>query len=145
MTSRDLPGHAALAKKIIALGPRGRLVLDVPDMVGALDEADFVIGAGGVSLMERMAAGVPSLTLLLAENQRLLVEGAARLGATIDGSKLARDEFTGALQAVFADTGARVSMAAAGRTAIDGEGATRVAERLLALCDEVTTSRQAAG
>ena len=77
--------------------------------------------------------------------QRLFVEGAACLGATIDGSKLARDEFAGALQAVFADTGARVSMAAAGRAARDGEGATRVAERLLALCDEVTASRQAAG
>jgi len=144
-TSPDLPGHAALVKKVNALGPRGRLVLDAPDMVGALDEADLVIGAGGVSLMERMAAGVPSLTLLLADNQRLFVEGAARLGATIDGSKLAPDEFTDALQAVFSDTGARVSMAAAGRAAIDGDGATRVAERLTALCDEVTASRQAAG
>lgn len=145
VTSPDLPGHAALVEQVNALGPRGRLVLDAPDMVGALDEADFVIGAGGVSLMERMAAGVPSLTLLLANNQRLFVDGAARLGATIDGGQLAPDEFAGALQAAFADAGARVAMAAAGRAVIDGEGAARVAERLMALCDETAASRRAVG
>lgn len=123
-------------------GPRVRLVLDAPDMVGALDEADFVIGAGGVSLMERMAAGVPSMTLLLAENLRLFIEGAARRGATIDGGPLAPEELAGALQTVFADKGARVAMAAAGHVAIDGEGANRVAERLMALCDEINTSRK---
>jgi UDP-2,4-diacetamido-2,4,6-trideoxy-beta-L-altropyranose hydrolase len=142
VTSPDLPGHTALVKQVDALGPRGRLVLDAPDMVDALDDADFVIGAGGVSLMERMAAGVPSMTLLLAENQCLFIEGAARLGATIDGGQLVPEELAGALQAVFADKGARVAMAAAGRAAIDGEGADRVAERLMVLCDETITSRK---
>jgi UDP-2,4-diacetamido-2,4,6-trideoxy-beta-L-altropyranose hydrolase len=143
VTSPDLPGHAALEEQVIALGSRGRLVLDAPDMIGALDEADFVVGAGGVSLMERMAAGVPSLTLLLADNQRLFVEGAARLGATVDGGPLTPEELAGALQAVFANAGARAAMAAAGRAAIDGEGADRVAERLMVLCDETITSQKA--
>lgn len=145
VTSPDLPGHTALVQQLSALGPRGRLILDAPDMIGALDEADFVVGAGGVSLMERMAAGVPSMTLLLADNQRLFVEGAARLGATINGGQLAPHEFASALQAVFADADVRGAMATAGRAAIDGQGSARVAKRLMALSDETVTSRQAAG
>lgn len=113
-----------------------RLVIDAPDMVPLLDAADFVIGAGGVSLMERMAAGIPSFTLLLADNQRLFVAGAARLGATIDGGDSTSPECAALLGDILADGSARAAMAAVGRRTIDGQGAARVASHLTNLAME---------
>lgn len=113
-----------------------RLVIDAPDMVPLLDATDFIIGAGGVSLMERMAAGIPSLTLLLADNQRLFVGGAARLGATIDGGKSTGPECAALLRDILADGPARAAMAAAGRRTVDGHGAARVASHLIHLATE---------
>ena len=113
-----------------------RLVIDAPDMVPLLDATDFVMGAGGVSLMERMAAGVPSLTLSLADNQRLFVAGAARLGATIDGGESVGPECAALLGEILADGPARAAMAAAGRRAVDGQGAARVASHLIDFATE---------
>lgn len=145
VASADSAWRAMLSARIAALGTRGRLVLDAPDMAPLMAEADFVIGAGGVSLMERMAAGVPSLTLLLADNQQLFVEGAAQLGATIDGGGMGLPELTAALKGILEDGSARAAMAAAGRAAIDGQGAARVAQRLTALAQGGAQARQAAG
>jgi spore coat polysaccharide biosynthesis predicted glycosyltransferase SpsG len=112
------------------------LVIDAPDMVPLLDATDFIIGAGGVSLMERMASGIPSLTLLLADNQRLFVAGAARLGATIDGGESTGPKCAALLGDILADGPARAAMAAAGRRTVDGQGAARVASHLINLATE---------
>ena len=110
-----------------------RLVIDAADMVPLLGETDFVIGAGGVSLMERMAAGVPSMTFSLIDNQRLFVTGAADLGATVDGGDPTSPECAALLRAIFNDGSARAAMAAAARRVIDGQGASRVASHLIDL------------
>ena len=41
----------------------------IEDMAGAMSQADLCIGAGGISSMERAVLGLPSLVLLLADNQ----------------------------------------------------------------------------
>lgn len=133
VASADMVNRTGLDTRI---RPPHRLVIDAPDMVPLLDATDFVIGAGGVSLMERMAAGIPSLTLRLADNQRLFVAGAARLGATIDGGASAGAECAALLRDILADGPARAAMAAAGRRVVDGQGAARVARRLLELAPE---------
>ena len=130
VASADMVSRTGLDARI---GPPHRLVIDAPDMVPLLDAADFIIGAGGVSLVERMAAGIPSLTLLLAENQRLFVAGAARLGATIDGGDKAGPECAALLRDILADGPARAAMAVAGRRAVDGQGPARVASHLMDL------------
>ena len=144
-TSVYSPHHMALSERVGALGGRGRLVCDAPDMLDHLGAADFVVGAGGISLMERMAAGVPSMTLRLADNQRLFVEGAARLGATIDGGDPTSDGIATALRPILADGGARAAMAAAGRRTLDGKGAERVAARLMMLSEDGLKQETAIG
>ena len=37
-----------------------------------LKDSDLVIGSGGLSLLERLTVGVPSLTFSISENQKLL-------------------------------------------------------------------------
>lgn len=44
-------------------------------------KADLSIGAGGVTMWERMYLGLPSLTVIVAENQRETVEAASNFGA----------------------------------------------------------------
>lgn len=112
------------------------LVIDAPDMVPLLGETDFVVGAGGVSLMERMAAGIPSMTFSLIDNQRLFVAGAAGLGATVDGGDSVGPECADLLREILADGQARAAMAAAARQAVDGRGAARVASHLIGLAAE---------
>jgi spore coat polysaccharide biosynthesis predicted glycosyltransferase SpsG len=112
------------------------LVIDAADMVPLLGETDFVIGAGGVSLMERMASGIPSMTFTLINNQRLFVAGAAGLGVTVDGGESVGPECASLLDEILSDGAARAAMAAAGRRAVDGQGAARVASHLIALATE---------
>jgi UDP-2,4-diacetamido-2,4,6-trideoxy-beta-L-altropyranose hydrolase len=140
--SSGSPHVEAIAGAVEALGRRGRLAFEVPDMHPVLATADMVIGAGGVSLMERMAAGLPSATLIIAENQRLFVEGAARLGGTLactaDKADLART-----LRTFLEDAEMRAAMSAAARRIVDGNGPARVAQRMMKMAAPV--SSQAAG
>lgn len=130
--------HLAAVREQAAAMPGASVLVGVEDMAGLLGEADLVIGAGGVSLFERLALGVPSVTLTIAENQRVFVEGAVKRGATVDGgafyagasepgssSALART-----IRALAEDPGRRAALRDAGRTLVDGRGAERVAARL---------------
>lgn len=45
------------------------LLVDVENIEYYLNKADIVIGSGGVGLLERVAIGVPSITILSAQNQ----------------------------------------------------------------------------
>jgi spore coat polysaccharide biosynthesis predicted glycosyltransferase SpsG len=137
VASSSGPNVTSLHATLASLRARARLVIDAPDMAPLLAESDFVIGAGGVSLMERMAAGVPSLTLVIAENQRLFVEGAVRLGATVAADMpLLPESLAQVLAAMLGNGAARAAMAKVGRRIIDGKGAARVARRLMALAEK---------
>ena len=48
---------------------RNDLLVDVENIEDYLNRADFVIGSGGVGLLERVAIGIPSITVLSAQNQ----------------------------------------------------------------------------
>lgn len=59
------------------------LHIQTTKMAQLLFEADIAIGAGGVSLWERCYLGVPSITLVVAENQKEIAEKAAADGLTL--------------------------------------------------------------
>ena len=50
------------------------------DMAGLMASADLSIGAGGTTTWERAYLGLPSIVVVVAENQRELTEAAARAG-----------------------------------------------------------------
>ena len=60
-----------------------RLLAPVPSLAPLLAGYDLAIGAGGVSAVERAAAGLPSLTLAVADNQVAAAEALAASGALI--------------------------------------------------------------
>ncbi|HEX8232884.1 MAG TPA: UDP-2,4-diacetamido-2,4,6-trideoxy-beta-L-altropyranose hydrolase [Caulobacteraceae bacterium] len=115
---------------------RFHLHLDTPHMAELMAAADIAIGAGGSSVWERACLGLPSITVVLAENQRPLTSELHRLGAT-----LALDRFALAFEAMLsgewygllASPEARLRMTEASAALCDGLGAPRVAEAVLAL------------
>lgn len=115
--------------------PGTALTIDLPDLAAFFARHDLQIGAGGGASWERCCIGVPTLLLLLAENQRAVVPALAAEGVavtpmplgTLDAAAIAE-----AIGALIADPGGRCDLSERSRALIDGLGAHRVALRLLA-------------
>ncbi len=95
----------------------------------ALADADLVITAAGVTLLEALALGRPTIAVVLAENQRRAAQGAEAAGAC--GAATAADAPMLAAELATA-LPRRQELSAAARCLVDGRGAERVAETLLA-------------
>lgn len=59
------------------------MIVDCADMIAEYERADLAIGAGGVSLPERMCCGLPSLVIAQSENQRHNISVAQDAGAVV--------------------------------------------------------------
>lgn len=128
------PSLAALQ----ALADAGRVTLhvDSDDMAGLITRADVCVGAGGSSVWERACLGLPTVTLILADNQR---DMAMKLDAA--GVTLALDarwpglegRLADAVGRLLRDAGLRAGLSAKSAEICDGLGAERVAEGLLGL------------
>jgi spore coat polysaccharide biosynthesis predicted glycosyltransferase SpsG len=97
-------------------------------------QADAAIGAGGASTWERACLGLPTLAIVVADNQRPMIE---RLGA--DGVLLSVDldaaDFELRLGQAYedlCDATLRGRIAERASALCDGQGAGRAAEALLA-------------
>jgi UDP-2,4-diacetamido-2,4,6-trideoxy-beta-L-altropyranose hydrolase len=138
-------GHAApsLARlaALTARDARIRLHVDVDDMAALTAEADLAIGAGGSSTWERCCLGLPTLLVILAENQRPNAEALAAAGAALTleaGDERFEDHLRASLRRLREDADLRRRMSQAAAGLCDGQGADQVALRLLAA---IQTSR----
>ena len=135
--------HLDNIKRLIAvLGPRARLVVDTPGLRELLSEADIGIGAGGVGLLERMAAGVPSLTVRTAMNQARQVSAAASQGGTVDAggmNDLTPAKLASRIASLARDVAGRAAMSARARQVVDGRGVYRIADKLRSLSQSPMT------
>ncbi len=112
-----------------------RLHVDSHAMAELMSEADLAIGAGGSSVWERATLGLPTVTVILADNQRPMAEAMARVGLTLAVDATAADFETKLVEAVrrlIDDAALRRWLFEAPCHACDGKGAERVAEVLLA-------------
>jgi UDP-2,4-diacetamido-2,4,6-trideoxy-beta-L-altropyranose hydrolase len=124
------PHLNAIRRQIAELDARATLIVDAGDMDELLAVADLAMGAGGISLFERAAAGVPSITVTIADNQISQALYAASVGATAYVGHVDDTDATGlavVIQELATDPGSRQLMADAGRKLVDGRGAARVA------------------
>lgn len=143
--------HRDAVAAAVARSAQARLLVDPPDMAILLRDADLVVGAGGVSLFERLAAGVPSVTLVIADNQRFSVRGAVAAGATIDGGEAIAGgvdpaDLARTIAGLIGDRPTRAALRESGRRLVDCLGAERVAGRISALARSFKAAgKQAAG
>ncbi|MGA0599740.1 UDP-2,4-diacetamido-2,4,6-trideoxy-beta-L-altropyranose hydrolase [Caulobacter sp. KR2-114] len=115
---------------------RIRLHVDSTDMAALTATADLAIGAGGSSVWERATVGLPTATVVLAENQAPMAQALAAAGLTLALDARAPG-FEAALVAAWSrltgEPDLRWSLTTRSSELCDGRGAERAAVAILAL------------
>ena len=108
----------------------------VADLMAA---ADLCIGAGGTTAWERCYMALPTLGLILADNQVALMDRLARLGVARNlgwADRLTPERLRADLLNAIEDRDWRDRTSQASSALVDGKGVARI---LAALCDKATT------
>jgi RimJ/RimL family protein N-acetyltransferase len=103
------------------------------EIAGYMARADLAIGAGGTTMLERFAAGLPAVVVPIADNQRpgSIAAEAAHAIALIDVPVHVRvASLARAVGRLLADSASRREMAEAAARLCDGRGARRAANTL---------------
>jgi spore coat polysaccharide biosynthesis predicted glycosyltransferase SpsG len=95
-----------------------------------LAEADLVVTAAGVTMLEALCLGRPTVAVVLHENQRRPAKGAAELGAVVLADL---DQAAAEAARLAEDVAGRRTLSEAASRTIDGRGAARVAAAIAAL------------
>lgn len=110
---------------------------NVTNMAELMAESEVALSAGGSTLYELCAVGVPVIAFSFAENQERLVQtfvkrGIAQYGGNYrtDGNKMIQNTIAG-LETLLEDENLRTEYRKKARTLVDGKGAERIAEALL--------------
>ena len=111
--------------------PRVRVHADATDIPALMTRADIAIGASGSSAWERCCLGLPSVLVVLGDDQRLVARRLESAGAALlVETEAFEDSLTAVLGALIADENLRRSVARKASEVTDGLGAQRVAEAI---------------
>lgn len=121
----NLPNIERLAARAERAG--GQVHVDVKNMAELMVSADLAIGAGGNSTWERCTLGLPTLLLVIAENQRINAKALDGLGA-VRVVAPETDYLVGAIDSLAGDSSALENMSVAAARLSDGLGAIRVSQ-----------------
>jgi len=119
-------------------GTRVELIVNASDMLVLMQWADMAVAAGGSTSWELAFTGLPSLFIILAENQEENSRELERQGFGLCFGRHAdfdADAFRAAIDRLAGDSALRTEFAARGRDMVDGLGAHRVALRLKGQAD----------
>lgn len=110
---------------------------NVTNMAELMAESEVALSAGGSTLYELCAVGVPVIAFSFAENQERLVQtfvkrGIAQYGGNYrtDGNKMIQNTIAG-LETLLEDKNLRSEYRKKARTLVDGKGADRIAEAII--------------
>jgi len=109
--------------------------LDSTAMVELMVSADLAVGAGGGTALERCCLGLPSLMIVVAGNQRSAAQALDRGGAAQllgDAADLSTSQIAESLAGFARQSERLVECSRAAAATVDGEGAERVSERIMA-------------
>ena len=127
---RSAPHLAALRRQASQLARPCQVLAGIDNMAEVLASCDLALGAAGSSAWERVALGVPTLLIILADNQR---DGAAALVKHGLAIALTGPEQLAAGIAAYAQQAAQLQQNLNPATLIDGQGCGRIGQRLHAL------------
>ena len=105
-----------------------RLLVGVRDMAQVMAESDLAIGGAGATSWERCCLGVPTIMLVLAENQRAVARGLERSDAAkiIDLGQCKTMLLGELLVPLITDTAQLLRMSKCAASIVDGSGASAV-------------------
>lgn len=121
-----------------------RLVVGENEMTGLYQSCDMAIGAGGVSMLERMCLGLPSIIVTTSDKQAGQVALAENSGAVIHAGhvdSLDQAAIGKRVSELASDTDCRDRMRKKGMELVDGQGAQRVGEMLAGLREQFERSK----
>ena len=124
--------HRAALESVCAGAPYIRLENATEDMPEKMAWADLAVTASGSTVWETAFMGLPSVVLILAENQRLIAETLHERGVVWNAGWAGSAKIGEAVLKLAADKDLRESLSRAGRDLVDGEGALKIAEEI---CD----------
>jgi len=110
-----------------------RLHVEATDVVELMQGADLAVGGGGGATWERCCLGLPSIAVIVAENQRPAISALAADGVLV-AVDMARPDWEGALKAAverLRPPAVRSELQARSLAVCDGRGAERAAAALL--------------
>jgi spore coat polysaccharide biosynthesis predicted glycosyltransferase SpsG len=105
------------------------LHVDSQRMADLMRDADLAIGAAGTTSWERCCLGLPSIAVVLADNQLLIANGLARAGAHIAIAAGDEQALGGAIRSLLKSQN-RTEMAKRAAAITDGLGSTRVRDAM---------------
>lgn len=123
---------------LVASRPGLRTVRDARDMPAMMAWADLAITSAGTTSWELCMMGVPSVSIVLAENQRPAAQALSDDGVFLDLGWHENVNATGIVHAVMelsGDCARRQEMAGRGQELVDGLGASRVAREMMAIAE----------
>lgn len=130
------PRAAMLKARAGASGWPMRVLRRPSSMARVFAWADLAVLAGGASIWEALCLGVPAIGIAIADNQVPAAEALGRDGLWHylgRAEELTATKIADALARLLADPDERRRLSEAGRAAVDGRGADRVAEALARL------------
>jgi len=98
-------------------------------MAELMRDADLAIGAAGTTSWERCCLGLPTIALVLAENQRSNLEALVAAGAAIEVKHAHEIGFS--VAGLVLDSTRLIAMSGAAFNLTDGLGAVRVVDELV--------------
>lgn len=128
--------HADNLQETIYRSPgklRFRLVQDAANMPELMAWADVAISAGGSTCWELAFMGVPSVVIVLSDNQLGVAQGLEWAGIAVNlgwFSDVGERQILTALTGLLGESERRRRVSAAGRMLVDGAGASRVIHEL---------------
>jgi UDP-2,4-diacetamido-2,4,6-trideoxy-beta-L-altropyranose hydrolase len=124
------PHLETLREAASALSSRNEILASVSDMASLMAWADVAVTAGGSTSWELACMGLPSVTIVLAENQKRSVEELVAAGVTASAGwheHVSAEHLTDKLGQLLQDPVQRFRMSEHGRALVDGKGVDRVA------------------
>lgn len=109
------------------------VIVNADNMAELMSSCDLVIGAAGATSWERCCLGVPSVMVVLAENQKGVAESLSSLNAAIfiDGIDKIVSDLGGIVEHLMRHPDVLRDMSYAAREVTDGKGADKVVEFLM--------------
>jgi len=105
-----------------------------------MSSADLCIGAGGTTTWERCRVGLPTITIILAENQKNISESLDTEGAIINLGwyhNVTEINIKEIIESLIDNPQKMVSMSDKSRSLVDGEGVIRVVDTITSIVDNI--------
>jgi len=112
---------------------------NVENMAELILTADLCIGAGGTTTWERCCVGLPTITIILAENQKDISESLDKEGAIINLGwyyNVTENNIKEIIEGLIDNPQKMVSMSDKSRRLVDGKGVNRVCDAMISMVSD---------